>query len=211
MQDRLIIETLEVGPFATNCYVLGKKGGPAFIVDPADELEKIRAIIKRHEFKPQFIINTHGHIDHIKEDASFDLPVFIHSQDKPLLTDPALNLSAFLFTPFVIDDKVEIKTLEDASLLDFNGSKLEIIHTPGHTRGGICIKFKQYLFSGDTLFCRSIGRTDFKGGDYDQIIASIREKLFPLKEDLIVLPGHGPKTTLDEERKENPFLSQGYG
>ena len=206
MQDRIIIKALELGPFAANCYLVGTPGSASFVIDPADELDRIKAVVKKHDFRVRFVINTHGHIDHIKEDEAFGVPVFIHRLDKPLLSDPAANLSSFLSIPFAVDERVQVKELEDGERLDLNGNALEIIHTPGHTQGGICIKFQKYLFSGDTLFFRSIGRTDFKGGDYDQLIRSIKKKLFSLDGDYVVLPGHGPKTTLAEERQNNPFL-----
>jgi len=206
MSERIIIETAEVGPFFANCYIIGEPDSTAFIIDPGDERSELESIIKKHKFKPLFIINTHGHIDHIKEDASFNLPVFIHNKDIPLLKSPDLNLSSFLGNPFKLNDDIPVKALEDGDSLELQDKKIEIIHTPGHTQGGICIKFDEYLFSGDTLFCNSIGRTDFKGGDYETLIESIKNKLFCLNEDLIVLPGHGPRTTLSKEKRNNPFL-----
>ncbi|MFC1515051.1 MBL fold metallo-hydrolase [Candidatus Omnitrophota bacterium] len=206
MPERLIVEILEVGPFATNCYVVGVPGGAGFIIDPGDEAASIKAVAAKHRLDLRFVINTHGHIDHIKEDASFGLPVLIHSRDKVQLFDPAANLSSFLFTPFVLDKAIEVRTLEDGQSLDLDGIQLEVLHTPGHSPGGICIRGEGYLFSGDTLFSRSIGRTDLKGGDYDQLIRGIKDKLFSIEEDLVVFPGHGPKTTLAEEKRENPFV-----
>ncbi|MBN2121010.1 MAG: MBL fold metallo-hydrolase [Candidatus Omnitrophica bacterium] len=207
MENRVIVERIEVGPFAANCYVVGKPGSSAFIIDPGDEAGKIKAIIKKYNFSVQFVINTHGHIDHIQEDSAFGVSVFIHEKDAPLLRSPDLNLSLFLSNPFILNDNTEINLLQDGQFLKFGHDKMEIIHTPGHTQGGVCIKFGGCLFSGDTLFCRSIGRTDFKGGSHQELIQSIKNKLFILNEDLVVFPGHGPRTTLAEEKKENPFLT----
>ena len=206
MDNKLIIEAVEVGPFFTNCYVVGMPGGCAFIIDPGDEGVRLKELITKHRFKPSFIINTHGHIDHIKEDDSFNLPVYIHEEDASFLRDPDLNLSSFLGEPFKLNDNTRVITLKGKDSIEFNSQKIEIIHTPGHTPGGICIKFGQFLFSGDTLFCGSIGRTDFKGGSQDLLIEFIKNNLFPLDDDLTVLPGHGPKTALGQEKVNNPFL-----
>lgn len=207
MNKDLRIEVLEVGPFFSNCYIVGKPHSSAFIIDPGDEKPKIKKIIDTYKFKPLFIVNTHGHIDHIKEDTSFNIPVYIHKLDAHLLKNPQLNLSSFLSCPFTVGAGVSIRELEDGNSIEFMEKKLDIIHTPGHTPGSICIKFDDYLFSGDTLFSKSIGRTDFAGSSYDQLITSIKNKLFNLDPDLVMLPGHGPRTTLREEMQENPFLS----
>ncbi len=207
MDKKPIIKVLEVGSFSTNCYIVGfESRGIAFIVDPGEEASKIKNVIKKYRFKPQFIINTHAHIDHIKEDESFDLPVYIHYKDVPFLEEPRLNLSSFLLEPFIFKKKHLIRPLKDRDFIKIGTQKIEVIHTPGHTPGSICLRFGDYLFSGDTLFCGSVGRTDFEGADSSVLINSIKEKLLPLDEDLVVLPGHGPSTTLKRERKENPFL-----
>ena len=200
------VKIVTVGGLFTNCYLVGYPGGRAFIVDPGDEPKKIEKEINKNKFSPVFIINTHGHIDHIKADAYFGLPVYIHKDDAPLLRDSELNLSSFLGFSFVLDSKTEVSELEDKDVVDFSGERIEVIHTPGHTLGGICLKFQKSLFSGDTLFHRSVGRTDIKGGDHSLLIKSIKERLFCLDENLMVFPGHGPKTLLSEEKRMNPFL-----
>ena len=206
MGNNIVVESVEVGPFFTNCYIVGKECSSAFIIDPGDEEGKIKKLVKKHNFNLLFVVNTHGHIDHIKEDNSFNLPVFIHAKDAPLLKDPDLNLSSFLDSPFKLNDDIQVRTLKDKDFIEFNNEKIEVIYTPGHTQGGICIKLGSFLFSGDTLFCNSIGRTDFKGGNYELLIDSIRNKLFCLDDNLTVLPGHGPKTTLGQEKRNNPFF-----
>ena len=206
MDGGIVVHSLEVGSFLTNCYIVGKENSSAFIIDPGDDAQGIKQLIKEHSFRPEFIINTHGHIDHIKDDPDFGLEVFIHSKDEPLFRDTELNLSQFLGVPFKMPAEVKVNTLEDNQLIEFLGQNMEIIHTPGHTEGCICIKLGRYLFSGDTLFSGSVGRTDFKGGSHEVLIESIKKKLCPLDDDLIVLPGHGPRTTIGEEKKTNPFL-----
>lgn len=206
MNEGLRIEVLEVGPIFSNCYIVGQPNSSAFIVDPGDEKSKIKKIIDKYKFNPLFIINTHGHIDHIKEDISFNIPVYIHKLDAHLLKNPQLNLSSFLSCPFTVGPEIDIRELEDRDYIEFIDKRLDVIHTPGHTQGSICIKFENYLFSGDTLFSKSIGRTDFAGSSSDQLIGSIKKKLFNLDPDTIILPGHGSRTTLREEMQENPFL-----
>ena len=209
VKDPIIIKVIEVGDFSTNCYIVGNSQNSAFIIDPGDELEKIERVIKKYKFKPQFIINTHAHVDHIKEDENFELPVYIHYKDVPLLKDPQLNLSSFLSLPFSFKKEYLIREVRDGEFISFDSQKIEVIHTPGHTPGSICLRLGNYLFSGDTLFCNSVGRTDFPGADSSLLLSSIKEKLFSIDEDLIVLPGHGSSTSLEKEKRENVFLREG--
>lgn len=205
----MIFETICVGQFQVNCYILASdRDSRAIIIDPGDECDKIKRLLSKYGLMPTFIINTHGHIDHIGCDNEFGVPVYIHSQDLPLLKDPSLNLSSFLILPYSLKSKV--KALEDKENIELDGICLEVIHTPGHTPGGICLLMKQpdnkILFSGDTLFSQGIGRTDFPGADETVIIKSIKDKLFKLADDTVVYPGHGPSSTIGKERKSNPFL-----
>ncbi len=208
MDKRIEVLTITVGDFIqSNCYLVGYSKGDAFIIDPGADYSKIKNTLDQKEMNPLFIINTHGHLDHIQEDGEFNLPVYIHKLDAPFLVEPELNLSSLFAGSFKIDpSKVDIREIEQGSELLFQGDKLHIIHLPGHTPGGICIKFKNYLFTGDSLFAGSVGRTDFKGGSTEMLISSIREKLFRLDDNLIVLPGHGPASTLKEEKENNPFF-----
>lgn len=207
----MILETVCVGPFQVNCYILASSSNScAIIIDPGDEVGKIKRVLNKHKLKPAFIINTHGHIDHIGCNTKFDVPVYIHSQDLALLKDPQLNLSALLMAPFSI--KSQIRTLEDKEVIELGDIQLEVIHLPGHTPGGICLLMQKptnkILFSGDTLFCQGIGRTDFPGADEDLLIKSIKDKLFKLADDTVVYPGHGLSSTIGEEKKNNPFFNE---
>jgi len=208
----MILENITVGQLQVNCYVLAT--GPdreALIIDPGEEPDKIRRILKKHSLMPGFIINTHGHADHIGCDDKFGVPVYIHQEDAALLKDPRLNFSNFLMSPYSVDKHTEVRTLKDKDTISLGELDLEVIYTPGHTPGGICLfmKFedKNILFTGDTLFYRGIGRTDFPGADEGLLISSIKEKLLKLPFDTVIYPGHGPSSTLAEEIKHNPFLN----
>lgn len=206
----MILETVVVGAFEVNCYILASSvGSQAIIIDPGSQESKINKILEKHRLHPSFIINTHGHIDHIGCDDCFNLPVYVHRNDKDLLLDPKLNLSSFLTGPFSVKSK--IKVLEDKETIRLEDLELEVLHTPGHTPGGISLLLSKpkdkVLFSGDTLFCQGVGRTDFAGADHDTLIRSIKTKLLVLPEDTLVLPGHGASSSIGDEKTGNPFLS----
>ncbi len=205
----MIVETVCVGPMQVNCYILASgPNSPAIIIDPGEDKQKIEGVLKKYSLKPEFIINTHGHIDHIGCDDKFGVPVYIHRQDSVLLKNPVLNLSAFLTSTFSL--KSNIKVLEDKENIELGQIQLEVIHVPGHTPGGISLLMKKpqdkILFTGDTLFYHGIGRTDFPGASETLLIKSIKMRLFKLSDDTIIYPGHGPSSTIGEERKNNPFL-----
>ncbi len=205
----MILETILVGPLETNCYVLATKADSrAVIIDPGAEECKIKKILDKHKLRPEAVINTHGHIDHIGCDDKFGVAVYIHKLDAPLLENPELNLSSFLSMPFTISS--DIHTLEQGDKIELGGLSFEVIHVPGHTPGGIALLLadsgNKILFSGDSLFCGSIGRTDFKGGDNELLVKSVKEKLLVLPDDTLVYPGHGSSTTIGEEKRENPYL-----
>jgi glyoxylase-like metal-dependent hydrolase (beta-lactamase superfamily II) len=206
----MILETLCVGPMQVNCYILASDpDSRAIIIDPGAEEGKIKKVLNKYNLKPEFIINTHGHIDHIGCDDKFDIPVYIHRQDSILLKDPKLNLSSFFMSHFSLES--HIITLEDKENIKLDQIQLEVIHVPGHTPGGIALLLvkpkDKILFSGDTLFCQGIGRTDFPGADEALLIKSIKEKLLKLSDDTIIYPGHGPSSTIGEEKRNNPFLA----
>ena len=206
----MILETICVGELQANCYILAaSESAEAIIIDPGEQKDKILRVLARHKLKAVAVVNTHGHIDHIGCDDEFAVPVYVHEKDAALLKDSRLNLSGFLSAPFSV--KSEIKQLKDGQKLKLAGIELEVIHTPGHTPGGICLLVKaesrDILFSGDTLFHRSVGRTDFEGADEDSLLKSIREKLLILSDETVVYPGHGPTTTIGYEKKHNPFLA----
>ena len=206
----MILETVCVGELQVNCYILAlSESAEAIIIDPGEQKDKILRVLARHKLKPIAVINTHGHIDHIGCDDGFAVPVYAHEKDVALLKDSRLNLSDFLSAPLSV--KSEIKQLRDGQMLKLAGIELEVIHTPGHTPGGICLLVKaegrDILFSGDSLFHGSVGRTDFEGADEASLLKSLREKLLILADETVVYPGHGPTTTIGYERKHNPFLT----
>lgn len=202
------IHNLCVGSLEVNCYVVVADSGRAILIDPGAEPVKIKRFIKDNRISPAFILHTHGHIDHIGADSKLCLPVYIHKKDLPLLKNPQLNLSALFSEPFALKDN--IKTFDSDCILTLDSISLKVIHTPGHTPGSCCFLLlgqeRKILFSGDTLFYLGIGRTDFTGGCQQELMKSIKEKLFSLDDDTLVYPGHGPGTTIGKEKKNNPFL-----
>ena len=205
----MILGLLKVGAFQTNCYILAEgQGMPAVVIDPGDEAGKIKARLKKYNLKPAAVINTHGHIDHIGCDDEFGVPVYIHRCDRDCLNNPQLNLSAFFFQ----EKKVNASAIcvEDKDVISIGGFEFEVIHTPGHTPGGMCLLLKKpeggILFSGDTLFSCGIGRTDFPGASEVVLVDSIKKKLLLLPEQTLVYPGHGPETTIGQEKVNNPFF-----
>ncbi|RKX92754.1 MAG: MBL fold metallo-hydrolase [Spirochaetes bacterium] len=201
------IITRSVGILSANCHIIIEDEG-AIVIDPGGNPELIYPIIS--EKKLLYIINTHGHYDHIGANndlkARFDTKLLIHKDDYEMLVNPDLNLSIMVDSQFisVLPDKL----LEDGDELGFFDHKLEIIHTPGHTEGSICIKIGNFLFSGDTLFYHSIGRTDLPGGDFNKLKNSIKKKLYKLDDETLVYTGHGPNTTIGEEKKLNEFIKE---
>lgn len=205
----MIIKTLCVGPYEANCYILAEsKNNKAIIIDPGDEPEKIKRVLSKNSLKPGLIINTHGHIDHIGADDAFGVIVYIHKDDLRLLDDPNLNLSGFLIKPARITSAC--RAISDKEEVGLGKIKLQVLHTPGHTPGGICLLLKEpeadILFSGDTLFCQGIGRTDLLFASSEQLHKSIMERLFTLDNQVRVYPGHGPATTIGQEKKNNPWI-----
>jgi len=207
----MILERIEVGELQVNCYVLAEgKGSAAAIIDPGQDEDEIRKILAKYSLKPEVVINTHGHIDHIGCDDRFGVPIYVHQEDLKLLHDPQANLSTFLMSPYSIDKSVKIETVQEKDIINVGNLVLKVIHTPGHTPGGICLLLEsgndKILFTGDSLFYRSVGRTDFPGASEKILIKAIKEKLFKLPGDTIVYPGHGPSSTIADEIKNNPFL-----
>ncbi|MCM8795840.1 MAG: MBL fold metallo-hydrolase [Candidatus Omnitrophica bacterium] len=206
----MIFKSIPVGFFEVNCYILAiKENSPAIIIDPGDEKEKIKIVLDKFQLKPALIINTHGHIDHIGCDEAFGVEIYIHKEDVPLLKNSRLNLSQMLGAPFSV--KGRIHSLEDKENIKAGEIELQVIHVPGHTPGGIALLMRKpknnLLFTGDTLFCLGIGRTDFPGADETLLIKSIKERLLILPDDTVIYPGHGPSSTIGKEKKDNPFLN----
>jgi hydroxyacylglutathione hydrolase len=204
----MILECVVVGQLEVNCYVLAAGAGrQALIIDPGDDEEKIFAVLERNKLTPGLVVNTHGHCDHIGCDDSFGVQVCIHALDAPMLASPKLNLSVVLGEFCKV--RARIRELGDAQEIELDGCRLQVMHTPGHTPGGICLLMKGpetgRLFSGDTLFSGSVGRSDLQGGDGRALQRSLRS-LAALPDATAVFPGHGPSTTIGKEKQENPFL-----
>lgn len=205
----MIVEKLSSGVYGANCYIVASENTKdGIVIDPADNTEGLLELIKNKDLNIKYIILTHGHGDHIggiKElKESTNSEILIHKEDKEMLENKELNLSSQM--PMVTVEIKPDKVLEDGEIIDFGSLKAEIIHTPGHTKGCICIKIDNNIFTGDTLFKGSIGRTDLYGGSYESIISSIKDKLMAYDDETKVYPGHGPMSTIGYERNTNPFL-----
>ncbi len=203
--DLTILETIVVGPMEANCYIFGsREKGEVIVIDPGADYERISAFLKEEKLSPKFIVNTHGHIDHIGVNHRFDLPILIHRLDADFLSDPQLNLSASFGEGYRSPQAVRL--LEDGDTIEVGDMQLKVSHTPGHTPGGISLKYNDLIFTGDTLFKGGLGRTDFAYGSEEQLLSSIKAKLLAYGDATIIYPGHGPPSTIGKERKENPFL-----
>lgn len=192
------IYKIEVGSLDTNCYVVATQKKRAFVIDPGDDIEKIREVLAANGLDAVFIVNTHGHIDHIKANAEFKLPVYVHQDEKDLVADPEKNIMTSFFGGF---EGVEpARLLKDGDEIALDELVFSVIHTPGHTRGCICLLGGGVLFSGDTLFYAGVGRTDFPGASYSALRRSL-DRLAQLDDAIRVYPGHGPETTIGRERQ----------
>ncbi|MEW5795985.1 MAG: MBL fold metallo-hydrolase [Candidatus Zixiibacteriota bacterium] len=208
------VHTLVVGPFAANCYLLWERDtAEGLIIDPGAEADEIAQAVDEFQIAPKAILLTHGHGDHIAAVAElkqlYNVPMYIGRGEEELLADPSANISAFFDHPIVAPKPDS--SVRDEQLIRVAGIELLVLATPGHTPAGVCYLEEEAgrLFSGDTLFAGSIGRTDLAGGDYEQLIRSIETKIMPLPDNVTVYPGHGPQTTVGTERVSNPFLIKG--
>jgi len=204
----MILKKLVVGPLASNCYIVGSASTKeGMIIDPADEAEEILQSIKELGLKISLIVLTHGHPDHVgalKEiKEAIGAEVAIHTDDAESLQQQSLG---FLFGLSYPAPPPPDRLLKGEDSIDIGDLHFGVLHTPGHTPGGICLLGHGVLFSGDTLFNYGIGRYDLPGGDYNQLMDSLRTKLMGLPDDTIVYPGHGPETTIGTERRGNSFL-----
>jgi hydroxyacylglutathione hydrolase len=216
----MIRETFPVGPLQCNCSIIGDEASrEAIVIDPGDDIPRILALLAKHKLTVKQILVTHAHIDHIAGAARLKTitgaPILYNQSDIPLTRMMEMQANWLgVLTPEVHppDDSLEdghlilIGTTPELNLPGLSGT---ILHTPGHTQGSICLHLpaENLLLAGDTLFAGSVGRTDLPGGDGPQLIRSIREKLLSLPESTVVVPGHGPATTIGDERESNPFLS----
>lgn len=207
---KLKVYSMVLGQVQTNFYMaVNEETKETLLIDPADGASYIIRQVEQLGLKPVAILLTHGHFDHILAvndlKARYDIPVYIHEDEKDVLADPSISLCEW------IGGNVQISVdhyVKDGQILDLAGFKVKVLHTPGHTKGGACfyIEDEKAVFAGDTLFNCSIGRTDFPTGNTLTLLASIREKLFVLPDDTNVFPGHEGTTTIGYEKKHNPFL-----
>jgi glyoxylase-like metal-dependent hydrolase (beta-lactamase superfamily II) len=217
----VLVAGFPAGSFQTNCYVVAAGPGEAcIVVDPGqDAVEPLDALLAEHRLTPVAVLLTHGHFDHTFSVAPVcdgnDVPAWIHPDDRELLADPLKGLSpeasAFFGGRMELREPREVRELVDGAALDLAGLTLRVDHTPGHTPGSVVFGTAtedgvEVVLAGDTLFAGSIGRTDLPGGDHAQMLASLRDKLLTRADDTVVLPGHGPTTTVGRERASNPFL-----
>ena len=206
----MILKILVVGPIAANCYIVGSESTKeGMIIDPGAEAEEILKSVKDLELDIKLIVLTHGHMDHIgalkeiKEATGAE--VAIHSDDAKSFQGQSQSLGA-MFGLFYPAPPRPDRLLKDGDSLDVSDLHFSVLHTPGHTPGGICLLGQGVVFTGDTLFNYGIGRTDLPGSSYDQLMNGIHTKLMTLSDDTVVYPGHGPETTIGTERRGNPFL-----
>lgn len=201
---------IPAGIYAVNCYIVFSEDSKSgIVVDPGGSADEIIKFVEDNNIDLKYIVLTHGHGDHIGGVKAlkdkYDIPVLIHKEDEEMLKDANKNLSKTM--AFGAIEIIPDRTLVDGDIIKFGELEATILHTPGHTKGGICLKIENYLISGDTLFKGSIGRTDLYGGDYETLISAIKTKLLVLDDEIVVLPGHGQSSTIKNERISNPFLN----
>jgi hydroxyacylglutathione hydrolase len=207
----MIHEILPVGPLQCNCSVIGDETSrEAMVIDPGDNVDEVLALIRKHHLQIKQIVITHAHIDHVggamKLRAATGAPILLNQNDYDLLK--MLDVQAN-WIGMASPGDVEIDhSIGQADSVQAGALKADVMHTPGHTEGSICLYFaaEKKLIAGDTLFAGSIGRTDLPGGSFEKIIDSLHEKVLALPDETLVVPGHGPTTTIGEEREGNPFL-----
>ncbi len=207
----MILKMLAVGPLATNCYILGdQESKEAVVIDPGGDFEDIAGQLRESDLKVKYIVLTHAHFDHTDAlaqlKAATGAEVLIHALDADMLC------SAGQAQPFTLESGREPcradRTIKEGDRIKFGRHVLEVLHTPGHTRGGISLVTDKMIFVGDMLFSGSVGRTDLPGGSFQELMASIKNKLLTKADDCLVYPGHGPASTIGEEKRHNPFLDE---
>jgi glyoxylase-like metal-dependent hydrolase (beta-lactamase superfamily II) len=208
----MIIKTLAVGPIMANCFIVGcEQTRAAAVIDPGDEVDRILLALADSRLTVAQIINTHGHFDHVGANARLKkatgAPISAHALDAPLLTQ--LSRMAAMWGMSAENSPAPDRLIEEGDSIVAGTITFRVIHTPGHSPGGVSLLADGHLFVGDTLFAGSVGRTDLPGGDFETLKASIQKKLFVLDGALRVHTGHGPDTTIDQEKRHNPFVGLG--
>jgi hydroxyacylglutathione hydrolase len=220
----VLIAGFPAGPWGTNCYVVATApGAECVVVDPGkDAAAGVDQVVREHDLKPVSVLVTHGHVDHMwcvaPVAGTYDATAYIHPADRHLLADPMAGMSAET-TAMMLGGKYEfaeperVEDLVDAQTIELAGISFTVDHAPGHTPGSITFRtpyadldVSEVMFAGDLLFAGSIGRTDLPGGDHQAMLRSLREKVLTLRDDVVVLPGHGEQTSIGRERATNPFL-----
>jgi hydroxyacylglutathione hydrolase len=216
----LLVEAIAGGPFGTNCYVVATgRGEQCVVVDPGIAVvERLDEVVARHRLHPAAVVLTHGHVDHTFSVAPVcgarGITAYVHPADQELLADPGkglgIDLSALLGGRLTYSEPEDVAPLADGQVVRLAGMEITVDHAPGHTAGSVLLRAvteqAPVCFSGDVLFAGSIGRTDLPGGDPGAMLASLRTKVLPLADETVLLPGHGPTTTMERERRTNPFL-----
>ncbi len=222
----MFVTGFPAGPFGTNCFVVAPAvGSECIVIDPGmGAVEPIKEVVRDNRLRPVAVLLTHGHLDHtwsvVPVAGGYGIPAFIHPDDDSMLTDPISALSpdmrhmiGQLTTDGEIDlEPDDLRPLRDGEVLDLAGITLTTTHAPGHTPGSVVFtrtadaELPPLMFSGDVLFAGSIGRTDLPGGDHAMMLRSLRDVILPQPDDTVVLPGHGPQTSIGQERTANPFL-----
>ncbi|MFO7931536.1 MAG: MBL fold metallo-hydrolase [Thermodesulfobacteriota bacterium] len=205
----MILKALAVGPIMANCYILGcDRTKSAAVIDPGEDADRILMKLSEEKLTLKYIINTHGHFDHVGGNSQLKnasgAELLIHKADEPMLAE--LGRAAASFGLSAENSPPPDKTVDEGDVISFGDISLKVLHTPGHSPGGISLLTDKMVFVGDSLFAGSIGRTDLPGGDYNTLITSIKTKLLALDEDTKVYTGHGPATTIGQEKRVNPFL-----
>ncbi len=221
----MLVAAFPAGPWATNCYVVASgPGEECLVIDPGkDATGGVADLVREHRLRPAAVLLTHGHVDHMwcvaPVAGAYDAAAYIHPGDRHLLTDPMAGVSretaaAFLGGSYEFAEPDDVRELADGLRLSIAGLDLVVDHTPGHTEGSVTFRapydvpedVPALMFSGDLLFAGSIGRTDLPGGDHRKMLLSLADKVLPLDDEIVVLPGHGPQTTIGRERASNPYL-----
>jgi hydroxyacylglutathione hydrolase len=220
----VLIAGFPAGPWGTNCYVAATgPGTECVVIDPGkDAAAGVAEVVREHRLKPVAVLVTHGHVDHMwcvaPVAGTYDATAWIHPRDRHLLSDPMQGISPetaamLLGGAHTFAEPDDVRELDDAQRLELAGLELTVDHTPGHTEGSVTFRspydadgVSEVMFAGDLLFAGSIGRTDLPGGDHATMLRTLAAKVLPLRDDVVVLPGHGEQTSIGRERATNPFL-----